>query len=416
MYCPHCGTESITGNGFCRGCGAELEQEQAPPRPVRARVQVPHLGRAFFVWLGVGLVTLALLIVSACFLATSTRIVTTYETVAFRTETQSDAGLLEGVQYTMTPGETGTQLVRTKEWLDSDGFVENRKVVAQVVIDEPVPEFVVAGTRSLADTTADVGAVAGRYVEAWRASDYAAMLAECTAESLGGRDPSAVAAAATAAAETVGVVTLDAPVISGMQDLLTSSTGQEDALLLASDYPYGSLAVALVPASLEIWSPVTGSRESVDGIRLAYTSEGWKVIYEGPLAVIEVDQTQSFSQADWGTVETAKVTLEKILLYSDHVVLVVSETNVTQSQYGSSSMASQFRDLGDDDTPVFGDDSLTGASYVVDTDRSFYAYDLDEGTTQRGSIYVEPGLSAGATLLHVRLPEVQFLNVQVPVQ
>jgi hypothetical protein len=447
VFCPFCGAAKEDDARFCGRCGAVLPEDtdvevarsegvdpgwaeplcdagsvwaapEARPRAPKAPRSWPRVSgnaRTWSIWLVVAAGAIALLAVSAHFLTAPTRVVTNYETVLFETDRQSDNSLLEGVEYTETSGQTGTKQVRTKEWLDSDGFVENRKVVGEAITVEPASEVVVRGARSAADTGADVTAVATEYVRAWRAGDYAAMLAQCTSDSLGGGDLATVVAACAAAAETVGVANLDAPLVSGMQQLLAAEqSGQSDDRLTASDYPFDSMAVAFVPAYLEIASPALGSRTSEDGIRLTYTPEGWKVIYEGPLAVIRVDQTQTYSTVDWGDTETGSVTLEQILIYADHVLLVVSETNTIRSEYGSSSIYSQFRNLDDEDTPVMSDDSMAGASYTVDTERSSDYYEVEEGVTQRGVIYVEPGLTAEATLLHVRLADVSFLNIQVP--
>lgn len=42
MFCPKCGTEAVTGAGYCRGCGTHLQAATAVARPTTPTVPAPQ--------------------------------------------------------------------------------------------------------------------------------------------------------------------------------------------------------------------------------------------------------------------------------------------------------------------------------------------------------------------------------------
>ena len=427
MTCQSCGVANKEHARFCVGCGAVLQVAPGPqtqpasPRvhaedPIRAPgARSSRKSRAVVGWLLAALVTAGALAASYYFLTASTKLVTTYETIPFRTETKTDAQMLEGVDYVQSPGKSGTRQVRTKIWTDEAGNVTKSKVAWRRMLTTPEPEVLLTGARAETDVLQDVSALAERYMQAWQTGDYGGMIALCDADTLRGHDPAEVTAGYEVTRDTLETYALAGAQVSGMQQLLSStgtSTGTET--LVPAAYPFGAVAIGYVGATYSTSSPLLGTVDVQGALRAAFMEGKWQIVYSGQLAARQVDLTERVSSSGLGGDSVVEVSIDCVVLYPDSVALIVHETNLTRDKDAWSSIGSQFSSLGYSGADVLADDCPAATQYTLDTERSSDFGSVERGQTQRGVLYFTPGVPADAAQLSLTLPDTAFSAIAVP--
>ena len=427
MICPSCGVANKGYARFCVGCGAALHMTPGPQtQPASPQVvtedPVSMLGsrrarnpRAAVGWVLAALVTAGALAVSFYFLTASAKLVTTYETIPFKTETRTDAQMLEGVDYVQSPGRNGARQVRTKVWTDEAGNVTRSHVAWQRVLTAPTPEVRVMGARPESDVLQDVSALAESYMQAWQAADYGGMIALCAPDTLRGHDLADVAAGYEVTRDTLETYALAGAQVSGMQQLLTSSstsTGTDTPV--PAEYPFGAVAIGYVGATYSTSSPLLGSADVDGAVRTAFMDGKWQIVYSGQLDARKVDLSERVMSSGWAGDSVVEVGIDCVVLYPDSVALVVHETNLTRDADAWSSIGSQFSSLGYSGTDVLTDDSPAATQYTMDSERSSDFGSIEKGRTQRGVVFFTPGVPADATQLSLTLPDTAFPAIAIP--
>jgi hypothetical protein len=427
MICPSCSVANKGHARFCVGCGAALQVvpgSQAQPASPQVFTGDPvstlstrRTGKplAALGWVLAALITAGALAASFYFLTASTKLVTSYETIPFKTETKTDAQMLEGVDYVQSPGKNGTRQVRTKIWTDETGNVTKSKVAWRRELTAPTPEVHVTGARAEYDVLQDVSALADQYMQAWQAADYGGMIALCAPDTLRGHDPAEVTAGYEVTRDTLETYALAGAQVAGTQQLLTSTgTSSGTEMLIPAEYPFGAAAIGYVGATYSTSSPMLGSA-NVDGpVRAAFTDGKWQIVYSGQLAARRVDLAERVRSSSWGGDSTVEVAIDCVILYPDSVALVVHETNLTRGKNAPSSADSQFSSLKYSGSGVLADDSPTATQYTVDGERSSDFGSIEQGQTQRGVMYFTPGVPTDATQLSLALPDTAFPAIPIP--
>lgn len=419
-YCPECGAANTTSDTYCGSCGGSLAMPKTPAQIPKPGGSIPplknrrplsiSLNKRLAGWLAAFAVVIAGIPLTYHYLLTETRIETTYESVPFEIARTEDEMLLAGIEYTRSPGMNGSKQVKTKVWV-KDGAATNRKVVSERVVQPPSDEVVVAGVRTMPEAIEDTKATTTDYFETWKSGDHAAMLSKCSEESLSGFTHERVTAAYQVTGETLESYTLGIPDVMSMDDLIErqkstdwsySYTNDSEASLAPEDFPSGSLVVAEVPVTYTTNSAVQGRNTHYENIRLAFIDDSWKIVYFGPVAATAVNQSQRVVNKGYSNDEIIDVAVDFVVVYPDHTLITVHETNATVSRYGSSSLSSYFDSLPSSSSyssdSFLTDDSVSSLSYVINSDKSTdFEYSVKEGATQSGFLYVEPGIPAEAT-------------------
>jgi hypothetical protein len=253
------------------------------------------------------LVTAGALAASFYFLTATTTLVTTYETIPFKTETKTDAQMLEGIDHVQAPGKNGTRQVRTKIWTDEAGNVTKTRVAWRRVLAAPAPEVRVKGTRAETDVLQDVGALGERYMQAWDAGDYGGMIALCAPDTLRGHDPADVVSGYQVTGDALETYALAEPQVSEMQQQVssTSTSGGTDTLVPA-EYPLGAVMIGYVGATYSTRSPFLGSADVDGAVRAAFMDGKWQIVYSGQLAARRADLTKRVTSSGYGATPWAR--------------------------------------------------------------------------------------------------------------
>lgn len=373
-------------------------------------------------WLILGLIILAGLILSAYFLTSNTKIITTQESITYGTTTEADPKLLKGMTYTRVPGISGTKTVKTKVWLGENGNGKNRKVVAEIVEQAPQNEVIAEGTLSRSDAARDGRTAVQNFMTAWKNGDYEAMVSQSTAESLKGFTAANIQHGYQATGEVLESFTVGEPTIKTMAELgseqtsssagyagssVTGSTGEKTTNTISpSDFPEGTPVVAEIPISYSSNSKALVKKTANRFVYAAYRDGSWSILFFDQLAGVAVNQTKQLSETKYGSTDTVDVVLDYVMIYPDHILITVHETNTTHSKYGSRYVSSHFPVGYSSGNLLLVTDAQDNPEFTLVPDKSTkFESSIKEGVTQSGYLYVEPGIPADAKSLSVTFKE-----------
>lgn len=431
MFCAECGATIEYGATFCGECGAPAGLPAAPV-PVVARPPGPNGGISpLFIILA--LVAIAGISATYYFLTRSTTLEVAYESVSFDVSTEDDDTLLKGVEYTKSPGKNGSKQVKTKIWMNDDGAVTGRKIVSDRIIEPPVNEVVVKGERSESEVTQDVEDTLTGYMESWKSGDYTAMVSVAAPESMKGYGLDKVQAAYQLTGESLTAYTIGTPTVMSMDDLVASQGSQSSSYygseddyeeMTPEDFPVGSIVVAQVPVSFTSHSVAAGQMNQMEYVNMGFVDGKWVIDYFGQLTAVAVNQTQREVDKGYSNDTVTELTLGVVIVYSGHMILTVSEKNATRSSSGRSSVGSYFDNLGsyyyDEDDAVVSDSLAAGQYMVIEEKSSKFSYDVKEGASQTGYLYMEPGPSEDTDTLNIKFkphdyqnPDIAFSGIKI---
>lgn len=373
-------------------------------------------------WLIPGLIILAGLILSAYFLTSNTKIITTQESITYGTTTESDPKLLKGMTYTRVPGTPGTKTVKTKVWLGKNGNEKSRKVVAEIVEQDPQNEVIAEGTLSRSDAASEARTAVQNFMTAWKNGEYEAMVSQSTAESLKGFTAAIIQQGYQATGEVLESFTVGEPTIKTMVELgseqTSSSSGytgssvtgyaseKKPKTISPSDFPEGTPVIAEIPISYSSNSKALAKKTSNRFVYAAYRDGSWRILYFDQLAGVAVNQNKQLSETKYSSTDTVDVALDYVIIYPDHILITVHETNTTHSKYGSRYVSSHFSVGYSGGSLLVVTDAQDDPEFILVSDKSTkFESSIKEGVTQSGYLYVEPGIPADAKSLSVTFKE-----------
>lgn len=427
MFCPKCGSKNPDLAKFCEGCGLSLVKptstSSAPlKKPIREKKNISFSAKAkvisaimlvIFIFAGVG--------TAYYFLRLTTKIVTSYEVVRFETVTKEDANLLEGLKYTKQTGQDGNREIKTKLWLNRDGIEKKRKVVSKKIVKKPINTIIMAGARPKTQVIEDVKAVMQKYMDAWKAKDYGAVFATCISESISGYDVKKVQQSYAITGQVLESYQIAEPEVVKPGEL-KQTTNEEDGSESVPDKPAyitNAPVIADLPLTYTVNSSMFGRTNIEKHCLLALVNNEWKVIYFGQCNAISVNKTKEKKYESSYSTDPAKVqqtTIAAIVIFPDHTIVVVRETNKTVTPENSWSTYSVTSNFTNNDKVMMKDDLMRSYDYTYLADKSsrFEHSSLDAGISQGGYLYFEPGVPANANSLSYSIGDVEFAGIKIP--
>ncbi|MHB1326514.1 MAG: G5 domain-containing protein [Thermoleophilia bacterium] len=406
INCPKCGKNNEDTAVACVDCKEPFIEGAAKDSP--------QTFTGWKSWLIPGIIIVVGALLTFHFLTVKTKIVDDRAPISYQSSTEDDPKLLKGITYTRTQGVTGTKLVKSKVWIGSNGSYGDSKVVTEVIEQNPQDEVIVNGALSRNDAANEAKSQAQGFMQSWKSGDYEAMALQSTTESLRGFTSANLQQGFTATGEILESFTVGEPTIKTMDELTatqkapTSSSSsysygdeKKTASVSSADFPTGTPVIAEIPITYSTNSKALGKKNNSRIIYSAYRDGAWHILYFSQLAGIAVTQNKQTTKTGYSTTETGDVSLDYLIIYPEHILFVVHETNTTHSKYGGSSINSHFSS-GYESNILVTTDASNGEKYSLNSDKSSkFEYSIKEGATQSGYLYVEPGIPAGAKSISV---------------
>lgn len=303
MFCPFCGKQIPANLTFCPLCGKGLGGGTKIPTSFTLNKKQLTI---------IGVVAVALVIFyfisSSLYLFNKKTQKSSKETITFKERMDNDDRLLEGLSLVKQEGENGQKETVTEYIYDGDGRVIKSRKVSEKTVKQAKDKITLKGTAKREKVIVDVKVAANEYYNNWMNGKWSAVIANSS--NLSGYSENDLKDSSEKLWYKIKSFQINEPTIEN-----------------SSYYSYSSPKVgAKVPVTVSteyIMNPGSKADIVLNG-SYNLDTRSWNFIFSGPIRVSEINRTADFTVSNKDKGGGGKLTIEKIVLWGDSYIFVMS--------------------------------------------------------------------------------------------